>query len=464
MHGIQDRNAPPEQILHNRGFDAGNSLQGCDTLLKHLENRGEELVQRSAVVEAELLHVHGKLDGKQRNLPLLLGGLLYDNCRGRHDVHSTVALCLDEGHKPFIGALHQDTQGVLHHEPDHPEELLKLGELVSLLVLLVQVEPALANVFEGAADQVLQGQDPGVLHLVGDLVRGLTLSLLELLELRALRVMDVEDVHLLDLQALRLHLHDRRNHLGLGEKCVEGELAELVRKVIQWDRKSPGLGHLGRHVDRELVLDRQDGAVFHLLVPLVDLVEDELVHCSGKVNVDLVDQLGRVHELVLELLRVQCVHQHPVDLLVRQRRDVLCGHVVYEEVVAQLEFGQLSLLEGLLHPVCEQEGVLRLEADVHSGLPHVLVAPVVPHQVGVLCLVRVHHGAGNPLNEAVLVHPQRGGPRAPGSGGLVLGTPLLLVPRLVGSVVKSLDLELLAQLRLRSRQGVVGQVHVLLPQ
>jgi len=58
------------------------------------------------------------------------------------------------------GSLAHCEDGVLHHEVDQRQELLELAELVGLLRGLMNVEPALTDIFERGLDDIGEATDP----------------------------------------------------------------------------------------------------------------------------------------------------------------------------------------------------------------------------------------------------------------------------------------------------------------
>jgi hypothetical protein len=105
----------------------------------------------------------------------------------------------------------------LHHEVNESKELFEFSELVGLLRIFLDVEPAFADIFEGDFDDLGKLSNPalltGVMSDVGD---GLCLLLLELVYSTVEKViLDVEDLD-------PCQLHDARHCANHEQRVSQG--------------------------------------------------------------------------------------------------------------------------------------------------------------------------------------------------------------------------------------------------
>ena len=119
-------------------------------------------------------------------------------------------------------------------------------------------------------------------------------------------------------------------------EAVEG-LGEVVRRRLDHAEVRDGpLGRRGGQVERaEHVRVLGVGHV---------LVEDELVHRAHVVRVDLVEQVARVDLGLAQLLRAQAARDDAADLLRVELRDLVRGHAVDVQVVADERLRGLAAL------------------------------------------------------------------------------------------------------------------------
>mmetsp|Transcript_66600 Transcript_66600/g.210871 ORF Transcript_66600/g.210871 Transcript_66600/m.210871 type:complete len:818 (+) Transcript_66600:308-2761(+) len=401
VHAVQHGFVAPEERLHDHGLERGDGLHRRDPLVEDAHGHGHKLLEGGGV--DQLPAVVDDLEGQQRRLLSLdrRGPLLHNHhLRGGDHLHLEDAAPLHKRDESLRGCLHQVAQRIFHNILGHVDELLQLGALVGLLLRLVQIEPALAHVLEGGLDSILERHDPHVLEVRHHLVRGLQLALLELFQPRGLGVVRVKQAHLEHLVALRLDLDAGRDDLGFGEERVEGELRELLRVVVGGEAHGAALGHLLRLGLRELLRQGHEH-LGELGAALEALIEHDLVHRARVLDVDLVDQLGGVSELVLELLAVESKAQHTVDLLHSQGGDVLRGHAVDVQAVAQHAHGARARGVRLPDAAREHKGILGLEVEEDARVPVHLhrLLPELLHSlyaVHVLLFVEVEHHTGGP--------------------------------------------------------------------
>lgn len=179
----------------------------------------------------------------------------------------------------------------MHHEVHEGEELFELTKLVSLLRVLLDVEPAFAHVLKGHLDDLRELADPALLaSVVPDVGNGLRLLLLELVDPAVEeRRRDKEDLVVLQqLVALGPDLDHRADRFLLDVQGLEAEVRETLGEIVlrNGHHTEDGCDLLWWRL-RQVEL-RRNHAFELFLWRLKRLIHDDLVHGAGEILVDFV--------------------------------------------------------------------------------------------------------------------------------------------------------------------------------
>ena len=144
---------------------------------------------------------------------------------------------------------------------------------------------------ERSLDDLLNLVDPGFFEEVGGLRDRTSLNLVELVYFHSLGDVRVEDVLGSYLIALLADLLLSSDDFILDLECLATELGELLGEIVRRNRdhtvhRSRPFKWFIRKV--ELTRDQISTLGFQMLI------EDDLIHSLGKVNIDLVEEGSRV--------------------------------------------------------------------------------------------------------------------------------------------------------------------------
>mmetsp|Transcript_20747 Transcript_20747/g.31992 ORF Transcript_20747/g.31992 Transcript_20747/m.31992 type:complete len:987 (-) Transcript_20747:91-3051(-) len=352
-------------------------LQGTNTVVEDSEDGRDNFLSSGAVL-GSLVISKGQVDVEEGDLGLGSTHLFDLLFSVEHVLHiEGIRNCAVDWHEVADGvdeSLHTDgghvLKSILHDELSLRQELLESAHLVGLLGSLIERVPGAAELLglqrvfgEVRLNDVLDLVHPRLLQVVRDLGGGRLLDLLELIDSHGLgdvRIVDILQEHIVTLLSDLLHSTDG---LVLVQNGVEAEVGELLSEVV---RRNDDHAVVGRFF--LLLFLREDeragdevGAVL-----LQVLVEDDLVHGLGKVEVDLIEQRRRVRRrLASQLLGVLGHGENTVHLLVVDFRDLVGGHVLNIEVVLQEGVGHQASLVSDLEAASEVPGVFIVEQDVN---------------------------------------------------------------------------------------------------
>ena len=178
------------------------------------------------------------------------------------------------------------------------QEFLELAELICFSVCLSKIEPGcrgitivLSGLLEVCLDDLFNLIYPSFFKVVRCLGDRRCLDLFEIINLHGLGNIWVVDVFGCNIITFFADLLLGSNHLVLDLKRPEREFRDLLSKGMLWDS------------DHSKVwcrfflfpcweMERSSYEIIAFLIQV--LVEDNLVHCLGKINIDLVKQSGRI--------------------------------------------------------------------------------------------------------------------------------------------------------------------------
>lgn len=280
----------------------------------------------------------------------------------------------------FNGVLADVQNGVVHHEVDEGQELLELTELVGLLGQFVDVEPSFSDVLEGAFADFLQLADPT--ELTGgkvDLRNAGDLVLSEFFDSHGSFEVNLENTIVsVDVVTFLTDLNHRPDDLVFDKQGLKAEVRELLWEVVLGD------GHLAEEryfFDWGLWRKGQvggDHVLARLFVLLTGLLHNDLVHGAAKIELYFNQDFSVINWFVLQESTLGSHLENAAHLLSVELGKILLGHIVDEEVIANLRVGIDALGVGLGDTLGKDPGVLRVEEEVDSGQLNVLVAAIVP--------------------------------------------------------------------------------------
>jgi len=203
-------------------------------------------------------------------------------------------------------------------------------------------------------------------------------------------------------------------------ECLAAIFGELLREVVRGN---------GDHAEvrsellsgglRELELTSDEVVALGAEM----LVEDDLVHGFGEVNVDLVEESGGVGGgLATETLGVLGHGEDTADLVVVHLRDLVLGHVLDVVVILKESVSLDTLVEGCLEPRGENNGIFLIEQNEDAVEAAFLLGVFPVAVVAFSACSELGHLQLTPVAQAVLVTPESLGVNSVLSG---IGAPLL---------------------------------------